>query len=158
MVYQNLGIKGVYPGDPDGIFTGQQAETHDASGGTVTRTFTHGANPDMLLRLNWFSVTNAFASDVGNLVVSLITTIPYEGDAQFREILRAVDITIRNDVQKEWINGLWVHTQKRDVDGGFLRVVTDNENGAVVTTMFAGFYWYMGRLRRREMAGSLDDF
>jgi len=156
--YFHLGVRGVIEGDPDGLFSFDNPVVHDASGGLVSFAFhygnvTTGPNKlDVLMRLNWLHLHGVGAT-VTNLRCSLTKTLPWFGGAE-RVIFgpdesSGGDLAADENAHVEFINGLWVFPQKGDSQ--FLEFVSTNVNGATLTMTGQGYFWYMGRLRRRVM-------
>ncbi len=159
--FMNLGIKGVVQGDPDGFFSQEVAITGDASGGTITHLATLGPSAggqpvDMLMRLNFVSMGTRHSAVIQNAHVAITLGLPF--NAADNPLLTDVltpsdnddDLGIRTVMFRDFREGLWTLAQK---DTRFYAsFLCDNVNGAVMEFTLQGYYWYMGRLRRREMA------
>jgi len=149
LTFHHLGVKGVIEGDPDGFVSGDLVGTADASGGTLDVGLTWAnANDetpaDVLVRINHISVVCA-NSTVTDVRVFLTKTLPWTGVTQ-RRIIGAGDLS-DDGKEVDYASGLWVWSQK--ADQLLLNAVAGNVDTTTMTLSCQGFYWYMGRLRRR---------
>ncbi len=160
--YFHLGIKGVIAGDPDGIFSGDLEGVGDGTGGKLSIELHYGnvtTGPDKLdiaMRLNWITVQNPTDGvNASKVNVQYTKTLPFGGGASrqilgFREVLtdaEAGELTSFPD-------GLWTFPQKDD--SLFIKLESVNTDALTMSLVIQGYFWYMGRLRRRLMEDPLD--
>jgi len=163
-----LGVKGVIPQDPDGIFSGRMLWGGDASGGTASGRFLLSAlsldvPKDVLMKLSYFHLANLDdANDGLDLSVSLNSLGPLMGPSGGpagwtinKDDIAQTGAILEADTGFTWrppSEGHYNWTQK-GVNPVYLTAIVDNLN---VTTWFnfvvQGHYWYMGPRRLEQIA------
>ncbi len=148
--YFHLGVRGVIQGDPDGIVSGDLPVVGDATGGASTATLHYGnvtTGPDkldVLMRFNWM-LMEASGNAGLDMKVRVTKTLPFEGTAERVLMARS---SLNDDFERQdFSGGLWLFPQKGDSVAFTLS--GNNVDGSTSSILVHGYYWYMGRLRRR---------
>ncbi len=165
--YTLLGVKGVIPQDPDGIFSGRMLWGGDASGGTATgrfllATLSVDVPKDILMKLSYIHLANLDASNDGvDLDFNFNSLGPLTGPSGGSSswVIGKDDPgqpggIIEADTGFTWRpppEGFYIWTQK-GVNAVYVDATVDNLN---VTTWFnmvvQGHYWYMGPRRLAQI-------
>ncbi len=158
--YFHLGVRGIIDGDPDGILTGELISTGNGTGGNHTLNLdwvTNAGDPkpdDVMVRINWINIASEIANAADHRIF-LTKTLPWDG-ATVRQlgIITTGDLTPGGGMHLDFAQGLWMFPQKDDT--AFLQTVSTNVDLSVKSFTLQGYYWYMGRLRRRLMENPLQ--
>lgn len=156
--YFHLGVRGVIAGDPDGMVSGDLLVTGDGTGGTQVAELHYGdvtEGPDKLdvmMRFNWITV-NASVAAGADVNVSFNKTLPWGGTAA-RRLMGTAVLPDDDFLRQDFSGGLWLFPQKGD--SIVFTLVGNNVNTAILQIVVHGYFWYMGRLRRRLMENPLE--
>jgi len=170
--YTNLGVKGIVPQDPDGLFSGRLLYGGDASGGTATGRFVlstggiSGAPVDVVLKLHYMHIANLNASNSGVAMNLQMTSLgPFTGPAGLtagwqigldtQAVLGSHIGTLSPLGGWTWPSGQHGHYNwiQKGTNTVYLAVTCTNLD--VQNTWFnlvvQGSYWYMGPRRLEAM-------
>jgi len=144
----NLGVMAPYPGNPDGLISGNASIVHDASGGGASLTLTAEDVGEILIKIVRTVIKNPTATSIAVPIDFLLGAPSVLYGTVIHEMTGRSgggSVAAENIRSENYPEGVWFLTDKNT--SVVLRLDTPNTNGAAMQLQLLGWYWRMTRLR-----------